>query len=105
MKINKAIVLIDKHIAKYYKAPTRPIRFNGMDLIKFQEASYKRWAAREIRDYLDRHRKHEPINAVEEFRYSMDQFACSTKNPRKNFMFSVAYDVATDILDMLLMEV
>ena len=102
MKINKAIVLVDKHIAKHYKKPTR---YYGMDRVKFQQQSYAHSAAIELRDYLDKHRTHEPIGLVEEFRYAMDNFACASKTSKQNFMFSVAYDVATDILDMLLMEI
>lgn len=102
MMMNKALKLIGYHNRKYYK---RPFKEYGMDKDLYKEREYKYQAANDILNYLNNHRDWEPLNAIEEFRYTMDTLATATKSSKKNYMFSVAYDVATDILDMLLMEV
>lgn len=101
MTSNKALILIRHHIRKMYR---KPLHSERLDRTKYQHRVYMNWAANEIESYIDRHRNWEPINAVEEFRYMMDKLACSAKDSKKNFMFSTAYDVATDILDVLLSE-
>lgn len=102
MKINKAIILVDNHIREFYGKPSIYI---GKDSLKFREKSYQNWAALELRKRLDKYRSHDPIELVEDFRHDMSDLACYAKTSKDNFMFSVAYDVATDILDMLLTEV
>lgn len=99
MTSNKALIIIDSHIRRYY---LKPVKTYGMDRFQYREADYKNWAATEIRKYINEHRKSEPINAVEDFRYMMDHLACAAKDAKRSYMFSVGYDVATDILDVLL---
>ena len=70
--------------------------------IEFEQQSYARSAMNEICFYLMEHENENPITAVENFRYMVDAFACETKNGDANFMFSVYYDVASDVLDVLL---
>lgn len=67
----------------------------------FAQKSYSNWAKKEIDRYLAQN-KGDSIDAVEEFRSMMDSFACNAKTAEANFMFSVAYDVATDVLDGLI---
>ena len=66
----------------------------------FEQQSYSRWAANEILSYVLHHLGMSPITAVEEFANLMDEYSC--KNQFSSFGFSVAHDVAMDILDMLL---
>lgn len=101
MTANKALILIDKYSRKFYR---KPIRDNSVSRDVYNQRVFGNWAAMEIRDYIDKHRDWDPLMAVEEFRYAMDNFASSSTKSKNNFMFSVACDVATDILDMLLSE-
>lgn len=84
---------------EWYKPPTSYYRRKKAD---FECQSYKRSAMDEIKFYLMEHENEDPVSTLEEFRYMMDCFACETKNGGANFMFSIYYDVATDVLDVLL---
>lgn len=69
----------------------------------FAQASYSRWATEEIIVYILSHVNLTPLEAVEEFRNLMDDYATRDKCDKQNsYIFSVAYDVATDIYDILL---
>lgn len=69
----------------------------------FDKMSYKRWTVFELRDFAMRQPyEMRPVDIVEKFRKMADNFACSNKAEDIKFIFSVAYDTATDILDMLL---
>lgn len=69
----------------------------------FTQASYSRWAAEEIIIYILSHVNLTPIEAVEEFRDLMEDYATRDRYDKQNsYIFSVAYDVATDIYDILL---
>lgn len=70
--------------------------------IDFMLKSYSRSAMEEIKLYLMGNDQKDPISVIEDFRYLVDDFACNTENADANFMFSVYYDVATDVLDTLL---
>lgn len=98
MTVNRALSIIDSLREGWYESPI--LYFQRK--IEFEYKSYQHSALGEIRQYLIRHNKENPIKMLEEFRYQMDVFACETKNPTANFMFSVYYDVATDVLDTLL---
>ena len=99
--VNMKYVLsvIDELRDEWYKPPMRYYHRKRAD---FEYQSYKRSAMDEIKFYLMEHENEDPVSAVEEFRYMMNRFACETKNGGVNFMFSIYYDVATDILDVLL---
>ena len=69
----------------------------------FAQASYSRWAAEEIIVYILSHVNLTPLEAVEEFRNLMDDYATRDRYDKQNsYIFSVAYDIATDIYDILL---
>lgn len=70
--------------------------------LDFEYQSYRRTAIEEIKQYLIEHKDQNPVDTIEDFRYQMDIFACNAKGDYANFMFSIYYDVATDILDVLL---
>lgn len=57
---------------------------------------YEKWAISEILEYINKSDKR-TIDAVEEFRDKMDDYAC-----KGNYIFSIAYDTATCVLDALI---
>lgn len=97
--IKYALLVIDELQNEWYNSPASYYHRKKID---FECQSYKRSAIDEIRFYLSEHENEDPILAIEDFRYMVDVFACDAKNGSANFMFSVYYDVATDILDTLL---
>ena len=99
MNMKYILSVIDEFRDEYYKSPTSYYHRRKVD---FEYQSYKRSAMDEIKFYLMEHENEDPVSAVEEFRYTMNSFACETKNGGANFMFSIYYDVATDVLDVLL---
>lgn len=102
VKTIDALLLIDDLQNEWYKPPTS---YYNQKIINFEFQSYKYSAINEIKLYLKKHENKDPISAAEEFRYKMDCFASETKNGNANFMFSIYYDVATDVLDVLLSSI
>lgn len=43
-----------------------------------------------------------PINFIEKYRERMDDFACKAKTEEANLLFSIAYDLGTEVLDILI---
>lgn len=101
MDVNMKYVLsvINDLRDEWYKPPSS---YYHRKRIEFEYQSYARSAMDEICFYLMGLENENPITAMENFRYMVDHFACSTKNGSMNFMFSIYYDVATDVLDVLL---
>ena len=66
----------------------------------FLQESYTRWAAEELLKDILENESVDPVIVVESFRKKVDRY--STMNTNTSYMFSVAYDVATNILDILL---
>lgn len=102
MNIENVLFIIDRIRDEWYKPPEN---YYTLKRSVFEYQSYKRSAINEIKLYLIEHKNENPIDVMEDFRYQMDCFACETKNGNTNFMFSIYYDVATDILDALLEEI
>lgn len=98
MDIESVLLELDKFQNELYK----PITNYYQRKIYFEYMSYERSAIKEIKKYLIEHKNESPISALENFRYQMDCFACNTKDGGANFMFSIYYDVATNVLDMFL---
>ena len=74
-----------------------------MKASKFAHESHSNWALCELELYLLKHDGEKNIyDLIEDFRYLMDNYACNAKTPETNFMFSVAYDVTTEVLDAML---
>lgn len=101
MDVNMKYVLsvINNLRNEWYKPPSS---YYHRKRAEFEHQSYARSAMDEIRFYLMEHEKENPITTLEKFRSMVDGFACETKNDGAKFMFSVYYDVASDILDVLL---
>lgn len=66
----------------------------------FEQRSYQKWAVDEIVRDIASSKFTSPVMVVENFIHKMDGF--SRRNYKNRIIFSIAYDVATDILDMLL---
>lgn len=99
METRYILMLIDEMIEEWYKPPTVYYNRKKED---FQYQSYKRSAMEELKIYLITHSNEDPFDTIRDFRYQMDCFACEAKSGNANFMFSIYYDVATDVLDVLL---
>jgi hypothetical protein len=85
-----AIECIVQYIADL-RVPT-----NSLRKAKFKQDSYSLWAAYEILHRVETCRDRRPIEIVDDFRQEMDELAC--ENHHTSWIFSVAYDVAEDIL-------
>ena len=87
--------IIHKYIKEYkmYKIPsTRKKAF-------FAQSSYARWAVKKcLQIAVD---SDNPRKGLEEFAEKMEEYACLAKGDAK-FCFSVAYDIVTDILCMII---
>lgn len=92
-----ALSVINKMREEWYRPP-KEYQYG----FRFEYDSYKHSAISEICMYLMEHELEDPIEALETFRCEMDNFACNAKTTSTNFMFSVYYDIATDVLDVLL---
>ena len=66
----------------------------------FEQQTYSLWAAKEIYFKLVKNEELPPAYVVEDFATKMDIYAC--KNKETSFMFSIAHDVAIDILDTII---
>lgn len=94
-------VINDLLNSAWYRAPSRW----GIDVTTFRFLSYKRSGLIELRNYVQNHEEFDDIlDAIEEYRWMVDVIACGAKTDNKNFMFSTFYDVATEVLDMLLVD-
>lgn len=98
MNVKHVISIIDTLRDGWYDPPYT-YKLKKMD---FMLKSYSRSAMEEIKRYLMENDQKDPISVIEDFRYLVDDFACNTENVDANFMFSVYYDVTTDVLDALL---
>jgi hypothetical protein len=96
--LTKAVKTIDEMIDQFYKAPET----YKMDRTRFMYQAYANWAIIDIKIDVLRHLNESPIETVEKYRDKMNDYSCETKISDLNFAFSIAYDVATDVLDCLL---
>ena len=65
----------------------------------FDKNSYSRWAVSEILDLLSNRGDTTPSKIVEDFADKMDRYACYNDTAR--YIFSIAREAATDILDVV----
>lgn len=66
----------------------------------YKQCVYGKWALLEIRQYLLEHAQDPLELAIEQYRKLMDEYCLQAKNEDTSIMFSVAYDVATEMLDI-----
>lgn len=85
-----ALEIIHQYIADM-KVPVHTLR-----KAHFKQEAYALWAAYEILRRVARNPNRRPIEVIDEFRMEMDDL--SVENRHTSWIFSVAYDVAEDIL-------
>lgn len=69
---------------------------------EFRKRSYARWAASEILKCVQKQSDRPPIEVVEDLVRKTDEYSGVEHDDRNDsFIFYVAHDVATDILDIL----
>lgn len=94
---NRVISVIEEYMFDHLFEPER-----DWPKYEFHKRSYGRWAAEEILKNIQHHQDISPIEVVEEFVRKADEFSGIEHDERNDsFIFSVAHDVATDILDIL----
>ena len=104
MIIKNVLEIIDELFMQDYQPPES---YKDLDRALFDYKSYKYWALTELRTYIIKECIHSDVGifeAVEEFRSLMNQYSCDTCSVECNFIFAVAYDVATDVLDHLISQ-
>lgn len=69
---------------------------------EFRKRSYARWAASEILKCIQTNQNIPPMKVVEDFVQKTDEYSGIDHDDRNDsFIFYIAHDVATDILDIL----
>ena len=80
-----------------YAIATMPIIPHGYN---FEQASYMRWAGREVLARLRKHPETPPLIVIESFRDECDSYSCV--NLRRSYVFSCAKDMLEWIIDLLI---
>lgn len=70
----------------------------------FLKKSYENWAIIELREYALLHKNLDPITCVEQFRDLLNFLSTKYEDQSVRFMYSTAYDVITQVLDMILVD-
>jgi hypothetical protein len=86
-----ALEIIHQYIAELH-VPTVTLNNEA----RFRKDSYSLWAAYEILRLVAQNPDRRPVEVIEEFCYAMDDLSCQTYST--SWIFSCAYDIATDIL-------
>lgn len=105
MKMCAALALIDELLDSGWYA--KPRYYDGMKRMKettIANQSYRRWALRELGDFLSSCPDHEPIFLLEKYRSVMNDKACNGKTEEFRYVFTMCYEVATEVMDMLLVR-
>lgn len=70
--------------------------------IEFDRCAYSIWAADELILYVQSHMDIGVYRAIDAFKNMVLDYSCAISNySEANFMFDIAHDVATDILDQI----
>ena len=80
-----------------YAIATMPVIQRGYN---FEQASYMRWAGREVLIRLCKHPEIPPLIVIESFRDECDSYSCV--NLRTSYVFSCAKDMLEWIIDLLI---
>lgn len=86
---------IYNNFSRTYKISYKP----GKKVV-FAQQSYTKWATREIERYVAQNKGRPIVEVLEEYCHKMDAFACQARTDEAKLMFSVAYDVGMDVLDI-----
>lgn len=102
MDTQRALLILKEIKDEWYTNPvSSKTKMPNMKKCLFDLFSYQRWAIDEIRrEILENENKH-PIEVLEDFKYKMSYAACRANSMDSNMIFSIAYDVAIDVLDIL----
>ena len=87
-----AIQVVQKYIERLERQHIHPWLSS-----EFAQRSYAISAANDILDELRNNDSTPPLVVIEEYREKMDEYSCL--NSFGSFMFSVAYDIAEDIIN------
>ena len=68
----------------------------------FERGSYSKWFAMELLKSLKAQPSMPPLIVIENFRDSMDNYSCLSKEENFRIIFSIARDVTENIIDYLL---
>ena len=79
-----------------YAIATMPVVQRGYN---FEQASYMRWAGREVLIRLCKHPEIPPLIVIESFRDECDSYSCESTN---KLCFSCAKDMLEWIIDLLI---
>lgn len=82
-----------------YIAIKRPYDIKKLSEMERRQISYTDWAAKEVLLYIHKRQDITPLEAIEEFIVLMDEYSCV--DPETSFIFSVAHDVAENIIDYI----
>ena len=92
------LLKLQYYIKETYQGPVT-VRFNWTNRATFVQASYQKWAAKEFMDYITNRDADEDLYfSAEKFAKMMNKFSLTKRN---SWMFSIAYDVAMDLLDVM----
>ena len=70
--------------------------------MEFDNKAYSIWAADELIMYIDRHASWPVVRSVESFRYMVSDYSRTVTNySEANFVFKIAEEVASDVMDIL----
>lgn len=95
------LALLQLHVREYYENPRKiPPAKKRIARRRWLIQVYQRWAAEEMVLYLKQSTSDDLVFAAEQFAKMMDDFACRANENSKQ-MFSVAYDVAMEMIDYL----
>lgn len=96
MSKHEQVILI---IEDYIFDITEPQR--SWDKHWFKEVSYQRWAGRELLDRVRRNPTQDPIDIISDFAVKTGKFSAKDYRDKEDRqIFSVAYEMATDILEI-----
>ncbi len=95
MNNDRVLSVIQEYADECLKGPSW-----RMSKARFKQVSYSRWAIDEIVKSIEASRSVPPVVVVEKFIRKMDDFSC--RNDKTSIIFSVAHDMAENILDILI---
>lgn len=91
-----ALLILQEMKSDWYKPPES----YNMRKEQFQLLSYQNWAMDELILQIQQNIMCHPYDVVEEFHYNMVSHSVETDSPTVSYMFSIAADVALDVLDV-----
>lgn len=104
MTMSDALAFIDElYDSAWYRKP-RSFGAKRMKETTLANMSYRRWALNELKMFLESCPNHEPIFLIEKYREVMDNKSCEGKTEEFRQAFGYCYDIATEVLDMLLVR-